>query len=105
MPDRSCVTEINATVYTNGLTNSAFDLQCEASLKAVTDAGLKPSEIDGVFLIDDASGTPDDFIENFGIGDLHFPALVPQRESRTTLARRTREKDITGPLTSHEIRV
>ena len=46
--DRSCVTGIGETTYLRGATTSAFELQIEASLKAVADAGLKPTEIDGV---------------------------------------------------------
>ena len=51
MPDRSCVTGIGETVYARGLISSAFELQVEASLEVVADAGLKPSKIDGVLPI------------------------------------------------------
>ncbi len=84
--DRSCVTGIGETTYLRGATTSAFELQIEASLKAVADAGLKPTEIDGVIPIGIVSGTADDFIENFGITDLRFSALVPHGGASPVMA-------------------
>jgi len=84
--DRSCVTGIGETVYARGLTGSAFELQIAASLAAAADAGLKPSQIDGVIPIGIVSGTADDFIDNFGITDLRFSALVPHGGASPVMA-------------------
>ena len=84
--DRGCVTGIGETAYARGLPGTAFELQIEASLKAVADAGLKPSQIDGVIPIGIVSGTADDFIDNFGITDLRFSALVPHGGASPVMA-------------------
>ncbi len=75
--DQACVTGIGETAYVRGATKTAFELQIEASLKAIADAGLKPSQIDGIIPIGMVSGTADDFIDNFGLTDLRFSGVVP----------------------------
>jgi acetyl-CoA acetyltransferase len=84
--NKACVTGVGETVYSRGDPRSAFELQCEASLKAIADAGLKPSEIDGIIPIGIVSGTADDFIDNFGIRDLRFSALVPHGGASPVMA-------------------
>ena len=46
--ERSAITGIGETTFTRGSSKSDIALQMEASLKATADAGLSPSEIDGV---------------------------------------------------------
>ena len=87
--DRSCVTGIGETAYVRGATKSAFELQIEASLKAIADAGLTPRDIDGVIPIGIVSGTADDFIENFGLPDLRFSAVVPHGGASPAMALQT----------------
>ena len=84
--DKACVTGVGETVYMRGSTKSAFELQLESSLKAVRDAGLSPAEIDGVIPIGIVSGTADDFIDNFGITDLRFSALIPHGGASPVMA-------------------
>lgn len=84
--DKACVSGIGETVYSRGATASAFEFQVEASLKAIADAGLSPHEIDGVIPIGIVSGTADDFIENFGITDLRFSAVIPHGGASPTSA-------------------
>ena len=84
--DKSCVTGIGETAYVRGSSKTAFALQIESSLKAIADAGLKPQEIDGVIPIGIVSGTADDFIENFGITDLRFSAVVPHGGASPVMA-------------------
>jgi acetyl-CoA acetyltransferase len=84
--DKACVTGIGETAYMRGSTSSAFELQVEASLKAIEDAGLRPQEIDGVIPIGIVSGTADDFIDNFGISDLRFSAVVPHGGASPVMA-------------------
>ena len=69
-----------------GSTKTAFELQIESSLKAVADAGLTPRDIDGVIPIGIVSGTADDFIENFGIPDLRFSAVIPHGGASPVMA-------------------
>ena len=84
--DKSCVTGIGETAYMRGSPSSAFELQLEASLKAIKDAGLTPKDIDGIIPIGIVSGTADDFIENFGIPDLRFSAVVPHGGASPVMA-------------------
>jgi acetyl-CoA acetyltransferase len=84
--DKSCVTGIGETAYVRGSSRSAFELQIESSLKAIADAGLSPKDIDGVIPIGIVSGTADDFIENFGIADLRFSAVVPHGGASPVMA-------------------
>ncbi len=84
--DKACVSGIGETAYVRGASKNAFELQIESSLKAIADAGLKPQQIDGVIPIGIVSGTADDFIENFGITDLRFSAVVPHGGASPVMA-------------------
>ncbi len=99
--DRSCVTGIGETAYLRGASASAFELQIEASLKAVADAGLKPADIDGVIPIGIVSGTADDFIENFGITDLRFSAVAPHGGASPVMALQAAAAAIAGGVCRH----
>lgn len=84
--DKSCVTGIGETAYVRGSTKTAFELQIESSLKAIADAGLNPKDIDGIIPIGLVSGTADDFIDNFGLPDLRFSAVVPHGGASPAMA-------------------
>ena len=84
--DKACVTGVGETTYMRGSTQSAFELQIEASLKAIADAGLDPKQIDGVIPIGIVSATAEDFIDNFGIPDLRFSAIVPHGGASPVMA-------------------
>ena len=84
--DKACVTGVGETVYVRGSTKTAFELQIEASLKAIADAGLDPKQIDGVIPIGIVSATAEDFIDNFGIPDLRFSAIVPHGGASPVMA-------------------
>ena len=84
--DKACVTGIGETAYVRGATKTAFELQIESSLKAIGDAGLTPKDIDGIIPIGIVSGTADDFIDNFGIPDLRFSALIPHGGASPVMA-------------------
>ena len=84
--DKACVTGVGETTYMRGSTQCAFELQIEASLKAIADAGLDPKQIDGVIPIGIVSATAEDFIDNFGIPDLRFSALVPHGGASPVMA-------------------
>ena len=84
--DKACVTGVGETAYMRGSTKTAFELQIESSLKAIADAGLTPKDIDGIIPIGIVSGTADDFIDNFGLPDLRFSALVPHGGASPAMA-------------------
>jgi len=86
LKDKACVTGIGETTYMRGSTQTAFELQLASSLKAIDDAGLKPTDIDGVIPVGIVSGTADDFIENFGIPDLRFSAVIPHGGASPVMA-------------------
>lgn len=99
--DRSCVTGIGETAYLRGATKSAFEMQIEASLKAIADAGLSPKDIDGVIPIGIVSGTADDFIENFGLPDLRFSAVVPHGGASPAMALQTAAMAVASGVCNH----
>ena len=89
LANKACVSGVGETVYQRGSAKTAFELQIEASLQAITDAGLTPKDIDGVIPIGIVSGTAEDFIDNFGIPDLRFSALIPHGGASPAIALQT----------------
>lgn len=86
LSDKACVSGIGETAYVRGATKTAFELQIEASLSAIADAGLKPPDIDGIIPIGIVSGIAEDFVDNFGIPDLRFSALIPHGGASPVMA-------------------
>lgn len=74
---QAAVVGVGETAHTRGSPKSALELQLEASLLAIGDAGLAPKDIDGVVPIGITGATAEDFITNFGLEDLRFSATVP----------------------------
>ncbi len=74
---RTAITGIGETAYVRGAGKSAFQLQVEASLHAIEDAGLTPKQIDGIIPIGITGAPAEEFVTNFGIPDLRFSALTP----------------------------
>jgi acetyl-CoA acetyltransferase len=74
--ERGAVTGVGETEYLRGTDRTALSLQLEASLKAIDDAGLKPTDIDGVIPYG-LGAVAEDFVTNFGIPDLRFSATTP----------------------------
>jgi len=70
------ITGIGETQYMRGTDRTALSLQMEASLKAIEDAGLKPTDIDGLIPYG-LGAVAEDFVTNFGIPDLRFSATTP----------------------------
>lgn len=99
--DQACVTGIGETAYSRGATQSAFEMQLEASLKAVHDAGLTPKDLDGVIPIGIVGGTADDFIDNFGLPDLRFSALIPHGGASPTMALQAAAAAVAGGVCNH----
>src|SRR3954451_17275818 len=74
---KGAITGIAETAYSRASPKTAFELQIEASLAAIRDAGLDPKEIDGIIPIGITGAPAEAFVTNFGIPDLRFSALTP----------------------------
>lgn len=77
MRGKGAITGVGETAYLRGSPLSAFELQIEASLAAIHDAGLDPKDIDGIIPIGITGAPAEAFVTNFGIADLRFSALTP----------------------------
>ena len=99
--DKACVTGIGETAYMRGSPKTAFELQIESSLKAIADAGLTPKDIDGIIHIGLISGTADDFIDNFGLPDLRFSAVIPHGGASPAMALQCAAGAIAGGVCNH----
>ena len=99
--DKACVTGIGETAYMRGSPKTAFELQIESSLKAISDAGLTPKDIDGIIPIGLISGTADDFIDNFGLPDLRFSALIPHGGASPAMALQCAAAAVAGGVCNH----
>ena len=75
--DKCSVTGIGETEYSRNSGRSVAALQMEASLKAIADAGLQPSDIDGVIPYFNMEVVAEEFITNLGIEDLRYSAITP----------------------------
>ena len=74
--EKGAVTGVGETEYLRGTDRTSLSLQLEASLRAISDAGLKPNDIDGVIPYG-LGAVAEDFVTNFGIPDLRFSATTP----------------------------
>jgi acetyl-CoA acetyltransferase len=74
--ERGAVAGIGETAYSRNSGRSVIALQCEASLRAIQDAGLSPRDIDGIISYG-SDAVAEDLVTNFGIPDLRFCASVP----------------------------
>jgi acetyl-CoA acetyltransferase len=101
LKDRACVSGVGETRYVRGSDRSAFELQLEASLAAIADAGLDPREIDGLIPIGVVSGIADEFVENFGLTDLKFSAVIPHGGASPTMALQCAAAAVAGGICNH----
>src|SRR6186997_2818705 len=74
LKDRGAVTGIGETAYSRNSGKSVVALQMEASLAAIADAGLSPTDIDGIIAYPPSGVVAEDFVTNFGIPDLQCSA-------------------------------
>ena len=77
LKDRGAITGIGETAYSRNSGKSVVALQMEASLAAIADAGLAPTDIDGIVAYAPGGVVAEDFVTNFGIPDLRFSATTP----------------------------
>ena len=74
--EAGAITGVGETKYMRGTDRTAVSLAMEAALAAIADAGLKPTDIDGLIPYG-AGAVAEDFVTNFGIPDLRFSATTP----------------------------
>ncbi len=73
----SCVISgIGQTPFTRGTDKSTVGLHLDAALEAIADAGLKPSDIDGVMPNELAGTIAEDFIINLGLENVAFASTL-----------------------------
>jgi hypothetical protein len=78
LKERGAITGIGETAYSRNSGKSVVALQMQASLEAIADAGLTPTDIDGVIVYGPSGVVAEDFVTNFGIPDLRFSATTPE---------------------------
>ncbi|WP_244928789.1 lipid-transfer protein [Nocardioides sp. W7] len=73
----SAIVGIGATEFSKASGRSELQLACEAVTAAIADAGLKPSDVDGMVTFTAESSSENHVARNVGIGDLSFFSRVP----------------------------
>ena len=73
--DRSAITGVGETEFVKGTERTAVDMMLDASRRAIADAGLKPSDIDGM-VPPPIYTTSEEMAANLGIDVLRFAATV-----------------------------
>ncbi len=74
--DKACIAGVGETPYTRGSGKTDLALMLEASLNAISDAGLDPHDIDGIMAPPLAFTPAEQFAANLGIPDLRYAATV-----------------------------
>jgi acetyl-CoA acetyltransferase len=75
--DEAAIAGIGQTKFTKNSGVSELALACEAVSKAIDDAGMEPSEIDGLTTFSLDTNDEIDVARAVGIGDLHLFSRVP----------------------------
>ena len=99
--DKACVTGVGETVYNKRAAKDVVGLQLEAALRAIDDAGLDPKQIDGLIPIGVVSAIAEDFVDNFGIPDLRFSALIPHGGASPVIAIQNAVLAVAGGVCNH----
>lgn len=103
LKDKTVLSGIGETRYVRapGSGKSPIALQMEAALAAITDAGLRPTEIDGIIPFAIPPLVAEDFVTNFGIPDLKFSALTPMGGASATASLQCAAAAIAGGICRH----
>lgn len=70
--DRTAIVGIGQTVFGKGLEDSELSLACQAISMAIDDAGLAPSEVDGLAMFSMENGREVEVARNVGLGDITY---------------------------------
>ncbi len=98
--DRSAITGVGETAFIKGAENTAVDMMLEASRKAIADAGLKPSDIDGM-VPPPIYTTSEEMAANLGIDVLRYAATVHMGGASPTTALQNAAMAIASGLCDH----
>ncbi|HIF11251.1 MAG TPA: thiolase family protein [Sneathiellales bacterium] len=101
LKEACAVSGVGETAYTRGTDKHPTQLQMEASLKAIDDAGLSPKDIDGVIPYLGGSAVAEEFITNFGIEDLRFSAATPMGGASCVAAIQAAALAVAGGVANH----
>ena len=99
--DKVAVTGIGETAYRRGATRSSTELQLEAALKAIADAGLSPRQIDGIIPIGITGAPAEELATNLGVEELRYSALTPMGGASSIAAIQTAAAAISAGLCDH----
>ena len=72
MKDLTAVVGIGQTAYGKGLADTELSLACQAISAAIDDAGLQPSDVDGIAMFSMEEGREVDVARNVGLGDITY---------------------------------
>src|SRR6266704_5993354 len=75
LKDQACIVGVGETTFTRGSGNTDLPLMLEAWMKAITEAGLTPHDIDGI-IPPPLPTTAEHFAANLGIEDLRYATTV-----------------------------
>ncbi len=76
LQDRTAVVGIGQTVFGKGLPDTELSLACQAVSMAIDDAGLQPSDVDGMAMFSMEDGREVEVARNVGLGDITFFSQV-----------------------------
>jgi acetyl-CoA acetyltransferase len=74
--DRTAVVGIGQTTFGKDLPDSELSLACQAISRAIDDAGLQPSDVDGLALFSMEDGREVEVARSVGLGDITFFSQV-----------------------------
>ena len=72
LKDQTAIVGIGQTQYGKGLPDSELSLACQAISAAIADAGLRPSDVDGLVMFSMEDGREVEVARNVGLGDITF---------------------------------
>ena len=75
LKDQACIVGVGETDFTRGSGRTDLSLMLEASMRAISDAGLSPHDIDGI-IPPPLPSTAEHFAANLGIEDLRYSVTV-----------------------------
>jgi acetyl-CoA acetyltransferase len=72
LQDATAIVGIGQTAFAKGLEDSELSLACQAIKAAIDDAGLRPSDVDGLVMYSMENGREVEVARNVGLGDVTY---------------------------------